>query len=207
MWCSQALEKALLSFHTNKMADINKIIKELWQKTYRNQDIDYIQAHPAASVPETQGSKAEAWYDALHSARARPQLCPRGARHFALATAGHMRQARRSCMSTSAHPLQSQRQACSSQANFRRLLCACHGSVPDIRVPCGGCQIKADADSGAARSYNYRVVMLAGGAELDMRGRCSAGQKARAHSALCMAHMPTPSSMLGFGYEVVALSG
>lgn len=44
MGCAQALEKALLTFHTNKMADINKIIKELWQKTYRNQDIDYIQA-------------------------------------------------------------------------------------------------------------------------------------------------------------------
>lgn len=76
----QALEKALLAFHTSKMADINKIVKELWQKTYRNQDIDYI-------------------------------------------------------------------------------------------------QIKADADHGAQRSYNYRVIMVAGGAELDMRGRCSAGQK------------------------------
>ena len=61
------------------MSDINKIIKELWQKTYRNQDIDYI-------------------------------------------------------------------------------------------------QVKADAESGQ-RSYNYRVVMYNGGAELDMRGRCSAGQK------------------------------
>ena len=38
----QALEKALLSFHTTKMADINKIVRELWQKTYRGQDIDYI---------------------------------------------------------------------------------------------------------------------------------------------------------------------
>lgn len=75
----QALEKALLSFHTTKMSDINKIIKELWQKTYRNQDIDYI-------------------------------------------------------------------------------------------------QVKADAESGQ-RSYNYRVVMFSGGVELDMRGRCSAGQK------------------------------
>ena len=76
----QALEKALLAFHTSKMSDINKIVKELWQKTYRGQDIDYI-------------------------------------------------------------------------------------------------NIKADADHGAARSYNYRVIMVAGGAELDMRGRCSAGQK------------------------------
>jgi DNA repair protein RAD50 len=77
----QALEKALLSFHTSKMADINAIVKELWQKTYRNSDIDYI-------------------------------------------------------------------------------------------------QIKADQEGAAGRSYNYRVVMHTGGAELDMRGRCSAGQKA-----------------------------
>jgi DNA repair protein RAD50 len=25
------------------MSDINKIVKEMWQKTYRGQDIDYIQ--------------------------------------------------------------------------------------------------------------------------------------------------------------------
>lgn len=74
----QALEKALLVFHSNKMAEINKVVKELWQKTYRNRDIDCI-------------------------------------------------------------------------------------------------QIKADADG--AKSYAYRVVMQAGGAELEMRGRCSAGQK------------------------------
>ena len=49
-------------------------------------------------------------------------------------------------------------------------------------------QIKADADSGAARSYNYRVVMLAGGAELDMRGRCSAGQKVPPSTVLLRLH-------------------
>jgi len=38
-------------------------------------------------------------------------------------------------------------------------------------------QVKADSEGAGARSYNYRVVMLSGGAELDMRGRCSAGQK------------------------------
>lgn len=38
-------------------------------------------------------------------------------------------------------------------------------------------QIKADQEGAAGRSYNYRVVMHTGGAELDMRGRCSAGQK------------------------------
>lgn len=37
--------------------------------------------------------------------------------------------------------------------------------------------IRTDSEGGAARSYNYRVAMYCGGAELDMRGRCSAGQK------------------------------
>ena len=38
----EAVEKALVAFHNKKMANINKTIKELWQKTYRNSDIDYI---------------------------------------------------------------------------------------------------------------------------------------------------------------------
>lgn len=38
--------------------------------------------------------------------------------------------------------------------------------------------IRADNETGRAnRSYNYRVVMVKRGAEMDMRGRCSAGQK------------------------------
>lgn len=43
-------------------------------------------------------------------------------------------------------------------------------------------QVKADSEGAGARSYNYRVVMYAGGAELDMRGRCSAGQKVQSES-------------------------
>jgi DNA repair protein RAD50 len=38
-------------------------------------------------------------------------------------------------------------------------------------------QIKADMEGTAGRSYNYRVVMRCGDADLEMRGRCSAGQK------------------------------
>ncbi|GJP34234.1 hypothetical protein CLOM_g18682 [Closterium sp. NIES-68] len=75
-----ALDKALMRFHAMKMEEINKIIKELWQQTYRGQDIDYI-------------------------------------------------------------------------------------------------EIRSDAEGAGTRSYCYRVVMRSGDAELDMRGRCSAGQK------------------------------
>jgi DNA repair protein RAD50 len=77
----KALDKALMSFHSSKMEEINKVVRELWQRTYRGQDIDSI-------------------------------------------------------------------------------------------------QIRSDSDGTTGKSsYNYRVVMLCGGAELEMRGRCSAGQK------------------------------
>ena len=77
----KALDKALMSFHASKMEEINKVVRELWQRTYRGQDIDSI-------------------------------------------------------------------------------------------------QIRSDSETTTGRSsYNYRVVMLCGGAELEMRGRCSAGQK------------------------------
>lgn len=75
-----ALDKALMSFHASKMEEINKVVRELWQRTYRGQDIDSI-------------------------------------------------------------------------------------------------QIRSDSEGTGRSSYNYRVVMLVGGAELEMRGRCSAGQK------------------------------
>ncbi|XP_024985051.1 DNA repair protein RAD50 isoform X2 [Cynara cardunculus var. scolymus] len=75
-----ALDKALMRFHSMKMEEINKIIRELWQQTYRGQDIDYISIH-------------------------------------------------------------------------------------------------SDAEGGGTRSYSYKVVMQTGDAELEMRGRCSAGQK------------------------------
>lgn len=38
-------------------------------------------------------------------------------------------------------------------------------------------EIRADTTDSGKSAYNYRVLMHACGAELDMRGRCSAGQK------------------------------
>lgn len=43
-------------------------------------------------------------------------------------------------------------------------------------------EIRSDADENVSatdkrRNYNYRVVMVKGDTALDMRGRCSAGQK------------------------------
>ncbi|KAI0220379.1 DNA repair protein rad50 [Massospora cicadina] len=75
-----ALEKAIMKYHSIKMAEINKIIQELWAATYFGSDIDTV-------------------------------------------------------------------------------------------------RIKSDIEKQTSRSFNYRVVMVKGGIELDMRGRCSAGQK------------------------------
>lgn len=80
----KALDNALIRFHTTKMAEINKIIRELWQATYTGQDIDTI----------------------------------------------------------------------------------------EIRSESG-----ASAGADTRRQYDYRVVMVKNGIALDMRGRCSAGQK------------------------------
>lgn len=79
-----ALEKAVQSYHQEKIAQINQIIAELWRQTYRGSDIDTVEIRS-----ETEGTTTTA----------------------------------------------------------------------------------------ARRSYNYRVVMKRGNSEMDMRGRCSAGQK------------------------------
>eukprot|EP00914_Ancora_sagittata_P007248 GHVO01014323.1.p1 GENE.GHVO01014323.1~~GHVO01014323.1.p1 ORF type:complete len:641 (+),score=160.91 GHVO01014323.1:169-1923(+) len=79
-----ALERALMKYHTLKMTEINRSMKDLWQSIYRNSDIDYI---------------------AIRS------------------------------------------------------------------------DTDQDQPTTGQRSYNYRVVLVRDGIELDMKGRCSAGQK------------------------------
>lgn len=81
----KTLDQAIMKFHSMKMEEINKIIRDLWRSTYRGQDIEYI-------------------------------------------------------------------------------------------------EIRSDGDESVSasdkrRTYNYRVVMIKGDTALDMRGRCSAGQK------------------------------
>lgn len=44
-----------------------------------------------------------------------------------------------------------------------------------------------DTDSKAAKSYNYRVVMSKGSSSIDMRGRCSAGQRVLASIVIRLA--------------------
>eukprot|EP00804_Cyclotella_cryptica_P027784 CCRYP_009209-RB/>CCRYP_009209-RB protein AED:0.12 eAED:0.11 QI:270/0.73/0.68/1/0.8/0.68/16/153/1414 len=50
-------------------------------------------------------------------------------------------------------------------------------------------QITSDQDSGgrATRSYNYRIVMSKGNTQMDMRGRCSAGQRVLASIVIRLA--------------------
>nr|XP_043898596.1 DNA repair protein RAD50 isoform X2 [Solea senegalensis] len=80
----KALDQSIMKFHSMKMDEINKIIRDLWRSTYRGQDIEYV-------------------------------------------------------------------------------------------------EIRSDVDENSSavkrRVYNYRVVMVKGDTALDMRGRCSAGQK------------------------------
>eukprot|EP00051_Salpingoeca_urceolata_P002674 m.52052 g.52052 ORF g.52052 m.52052 type:complete len:899 (-) comp12263_c0_seq3:103-2799(-) len=82
-----ALNRAVMRYHSLKMEEINKTIRDYWTRTYRGNDIDYIEIRSDADEKSTE------------------------------------------------------------DATTKR------------------------------RSYQYRVVMVKGGTSLDMRGRCSAGQK------------------------------
>lgn len=96
----QFREKALLNFHTLKIREINKIVRELWQMIYQGQDIDAIELESGT------------------------------------------------------------------------------GELEDGTAAAAG---------PASKSYNYRVVMKKGGLPLDMRGRCSAGQKVLASIVIRLA--------------------
>jgi len=98
-----ALDKSLMKYHSTKMADINQILKELWENTYKGNDIDYVKI-----VAENED----------------------GTPHTATATS---------------------------------------------------------ASAKSQKNFNYRVVMVKGGVELDMRGSCSAGQKVLASLMIRMA--------------------
>mmetsp|Transcript_38328 Transcript_38328/g.96422 ORF Transcript_38328/g.96422 Transcript_38328/m.96422 type:complete len:157 (-) Transcript_38328:1395-1865(-) len=47
-----ALDKALVKYHTLKMDEINKIVKELWQATYKGHDIETIAIQSSVDAGE-----------------------------------------------------------------------------------------------------------------------------------------------------------
>lgn len=51
----KVLDRAIMRFHKLKMEEINKIVKELWMKTYRGGDIDTIEIRSADDDPEDSG--------------------------------------------------------------------------------------------------------------------------------------------------------
>lgn len=55
------VSRALMRFHTMKMEEINKIIRELWQQTYRGQDIDYISIHSDSEGAGTRSYSYKVW--------------------------------------------------------------------------------------------------------------------------------------------------
>nr|XP_039250335.1 DNA repair protein RAD50-like [Styela clava] len=89
-----ALDRAIMRYHSMKMSEINKIIREIWTETYRGHDIDYIE------------------------------------------------------------------------------ICSDEDST---------------TSSSARRVYNYRLIKCSQGQKIDMRGRCSAGQKVLASLVIRLA--------------------
>lgn len=59
-------------------------------------------------------------------------------------------------------------------------------------------KISADAEGNARKNYSYRVVMLKDKVEMDMRGRCSAGQKVLACILIRLALAESFGTQCGF---------
>ena len=43
MFCLIALERAIMQYHSEKMSNINRSLRDLWRSTYRGNDIDHIE--------------------------------------------------------------------------------------------------------------------------------------------------------------------
>ncbi|XP_055331445.1 DNA repair protein RAD50-like [Paramacrobiotus metropolitanus] len=59
----KALDYSVMKFHSNKMEEINRIIRELWQNTYQGHDIDYIEIRSDADENGIEGEKARRTYN------------------------------------------------------------------------------------------------------------------------------------------------
>jgi DNA repair exonuclease SbcCD ATPase subunit len=81
----------------------------------------------------------------------------------------------------------------------------CGSLTPPRLVDIDGIRIVSDHDEATStstrKSYNYRVVMVKNDVELDMRGRCSAGQKVLASIIIRLAL----AESFGQGCGVLAL--
>jgi len=57
----KALDKSLIEFHSLKMREINSVLKELWQQTYRGKDIDFIEI--VSEIGSTAATKRRKTYN------------------------------------------------------------------------------------------------------------------------------------------------
>ncbi|XP_052393818.1 DNA repair protein RAD50 isoform X2 [Carassius gibelio] len=53
----KALDQTIMKFHSMKMKEINKIIRDLWRSTYRGQDIEYVEIHSDVDENASAGLK------------------------------------------------------------------------------------------------------------------------------------------------------
>ncbi|ADM11819.1 Rad50-like DNA repair protein [Encephalitozoon intestinalis ATCC 50506] len=55
--CIQALDKAIVDFHTSKLEEVNATLKDLWMNTYRGDDVDWIEIKTESSGQRTYNYK------------------------------------------------------------------------------------------------------------------------------------------------------
>ena len=66
-----ALDKALLKYHSVKVTQINRIVRELWQLTYMGEDIDQIEIVSGEEGASSQAKRSYNYRVVMRKARAR----------------------------------------------------------------------------------------------------------------------------------------
>ncbi len=73
-----ALDKALLKYHSVKVTQINRIVRELWQLTYMGEDIDQIEIVSGEEGASSQAKRSYNYRVVMRKARARARARDRG---------------------------------------------------------------------------------------------------------------------------------
>ncbi|CAK9303748.1 unnamed protein product [Gordionus sp. m RMFG-2023] len=154
----KAFDRAIMTYHSIKMNEINKIVRQLWKQTYRGNDIDYIEIRSDVEDGFIMAANAKLQRDIYNDA------------------------------GNSAQNYDNESDPNFDENDFSVNNKGGGKKKGGRKNPPGAkkakLNVKEDSQAqqmmlgGPQRSvYNYRVVMVKDDVELDMRNRCSAGQK------------------------------
>ena len=164
----RALDHSVVAYHRSKMEEVNRLLVSFWQVAYQGGDIDHIsivaspsmaEEEAASSVPPSSSSTSTLTAATTTTTSSSASFTPTSTNSTTTTTTSStddtqlLSSSSSTMTATSATPTPSATSSSSSSL------------LASMTAPLG------------RRSFTYRVVMVKKGKVMNMRGRCSAGQK------------------------------